>query len=355
MMSQDTHEERSLQEDFGWELAQLRQESEALPAELQSIEARLREAQRAPPQWSAVSWGFPTLAVGAAAAVVLAVWASWPRTPAETALDLASQEWVATQVHEDVQLHFEGTGHLVARDRTHQIDWRQGHIQVSVTPKQGIALSVKTEEALVSVVGTVFDVTRDRYGTTVRVEEGRVKVDCVGRDTLYLTPGDGPHTCMTRDPNALVERTREQLEAGDRAGALATSAEGLTVAEAASYPAAQLHTYRAELLLESDTPAALREAEAALASGQPALELRARRAAVAAALRGAGGCAVAEPHLSTLVQDAASPGFHELALLADCVHERRPAEARDLWQRALAAATDDAQREDVHRRLSELE
>ena len=355
-MHHNTNDDRSLREDFTWELQQLRQES--LPDEqtLAAVTRRLRlhvDQPYAPPvAW----WRQPALLAGApvalAAAAALLLWVG--RTPSPTDLPLDSAEWTAATVSRDVQLQFEGSGHARAVDREHRIDWIQGTLEVSVTPDQGIDLQVETPEATVAVVGTVFTVTRYGVSTRVSVERGKVSVTCEGSQPTVITADDGEKICYSDDPIAFANRSKDRLQTGDFDDVVDLSTRGLPLAEPGSYADAAMRTYRAEARLyrnDADLASIKADAEAALAADQ-SFALRARRALVLVGIRSGDVCETL-PHLRALSESGdARP--NEMALLADCIQDDRPEEARALWARAKAETDDEKLRADIDRWLEAL-
>ena len=87
---------------------------------------------------------------------------------------------------DDVVLDYGGQGEATWDGKVVRIDWEEGAVTSSVTPKQGIDLSVHTREAVVSVVGTEFTVTRDVEGSHVSVHHGVVAVDCEADGSVTL-------------------------------------------------------------------------------------------------------------------------------------------------------------------------
>ncbi|MFT4975896.1 MAG: ferric-dicitrate binding protein FerR (iron transport regulator) [Myxococcota bacterium] len=347
------HNDAPLGQDYGWELEQLRAETQARAAEVAAVRMRLRTTLATPPpttlRWS-LGLGAGIGALAAAAALFLVL----QPAPAPQQLDLVSTEWTSEQVHQDVQLSFEGRGQLEATGRSHAITWREGRLKVSVRPKQDIQLDVHTPEATVSVVGTIFQVDRDLTGTTVSVERGHVAVRCGDGPTRSLLAGDDGIFCQTTSPTGLAALTRQQREAGDLDGALATSAAGLAATTPDSYVAAELHWHRALIFTrQADWPAAQASAEALLTTGQDSFLTDAHHAAALAG-RMSSGCASAEPHLRWLAEaSGASPT--ELAQLADCTAPDAPDEARRWLQAALEGAEDASLREQLTQRLDQLE
>lgn len=115
-----------------------------------------------------------------AAAAALAFWLQ--PTPAEPVRITRSED--AQNVQEHVVVWADGEGW--ATDG--HIQWTHGAMRVEVTPHRGVRLEVQTEEATITVVGTVFEVERDTWGTVVRVSRGEVSVLCSGGPPRALSP-----------------------------------------------------------------------------------------------------------------------------------------------------------------------
>jgi ferric-dicitrate binding protein FerR (iron transport regulator) len=348
------HNNRPLGQDFGWELEQLRAETQARSSEVAAVHLRLRGASTAAPPWWQLWRPAAPIGIGGLALAAALVWLLVrPVSPQTQELDLVSAEWTREQVHQDVQLHFEGRGELAATGKTHDITWQEGLLKVSVTPEQDIQLNVKTPEAMVSVVGTVFAVDRDLTGTTVSVERGRVSVRCGAGEAHLLQPEDGPMFCQTTSPAGLAVLTRERVEAGDNEGALLVSAEGLSLAPPNSYATADLHWQRTIVFMKQrDWPMALSSAELLLETGQSSFAVSGHQAAALAG-RESGGCDSAQPHLHWLA-DAGEASPTELAHLADCTAASDPEQAAAWLQDALGAAEDPALQTQLQQRLDQL-
>ena len=167
-------------------------------------------------------------------------------------LALSAEDWSEVQASEDVLLSFAGQGDLRAEGKVHDIDWSLGRLNVSVTPEQGVDLTVRTPEAEVSVVGTVFEVRRDRLGTTVSVERGKVSVSCSEGEPMLLR-ADGVHTCLPTTAMGLLNRALD-LKSTDPDAALKAIEMGLERAE--SSDSDDLHYRAAEIHREAGRPEA---------------------------------------------------------------------------------------------------
>lgn len=353
-MMHDSHNDQPLGQDFGWELTQLRQETLPKRAEIDAIQHRLRQhtGQQGRMRGAWLTW----LSAGSGAVAVAAGLLAWvlsPSPPQTQQIELVSAERINRQVHDDVALDFSGRGQLEATGKTHTISWQEGLLKVSVKPEQGILLDVTTPEASVSVVGTVFDVQRDLTGTTVSVERGKVAVRCGTDPALLLVAEDEPVFCRTNSPAGLATLTRQLLEEGDLDGALAISAEGLSVAPQNSYATAELHWNRTLIYVQrSAWLEALSSAEALLATGQESFAISGHQAAARAG-REAGGCSLAQPHLQWLADEQEATAT-ELAHLADCLVATDPEQAANHLREAMTRTDDPALKQQLEHRHNQL-
>lgn len=271
--------------------------------------------------------------------------------PRPLALPLSSQAaWTDLAPTSAVRLAFRGAGELGGHERAPVVDWEVGTLQVEVEPDRGIALAVRTREAEVRVIGTGFDVTRDRLGTSVSVRHGRVAVRCGDRVETVLDAGQS-RLCPPTGAAGLLGRARALLDAEtDGADALASAEAGL-----AERPEGTLHgelvLVRVEALTRLGRHAdALAAAEAALGDA-PLRAADLRRLAARNALA-ATGCASALPHLAALVQDAADGP--ELVQYADCVAATDPSAARAALLAALGEGPPPDHAAAIHERLARL-
>jgi ferric-dicitrate binding protein FerR (iron transport regulator) len=180
------------------------------------IHSRLRARRRRP------TLVYASLALAAAA--LLAIGAVRTLRPAPEAppmpldAELASPDgWTELAASGDVALRFAGHGHLSGTAAAPRIAWSAGTLGVEVTPDHGIDLRVETREGVVRVVGTGFTVGRDALGTTVAVSHGRVEVDCIGADAVFLLAGEtatcGPTSAAGRLAKARALRDRGAADA----------------------------------------------------------------------------------------------------------------------------------------------
>ncbi|MBX2802960.1 MAG: FecR domain-containing protein [Myxococcales bacterium] len=129
-----------------------------------------------------VPWGRLALAAVAVGLATLWLWPEAPE-PVQHALEGVAGQQLGPHVH----VHSDGTGEVSGHAQHLTVQWRSGSLQVEVVPERGVQLQVVTDEAVVRVVGTAFDVTRDALGTQVAVTRGQVALRCA----------DGPERMLT--------------------------------------------------------------------------------------------------------------------------------------------------------------
>lgn len=260
-------------------------------AMLARVEAdvRRRAASRARPGWVA-----PTAGLGLAAAA-LAIFLLRP--PVEVSGELGATGKSA--LGDMVVVQAAGEGEVRGTARAMVLDWRRGLLSVDVEPNQGVSLEVATEEGRVHVVGTRFDVDRGPLGTTVTVQAGRVRVDCVRGGESFLGPGDA-RVCLPTTPAGALRRILG-VQADVAPDALLAEVDAaLALPGAGGAIAAELHALRVEALLAAGRSAeAVAAAETALQQDTVTRAEELRR--FAAELRlAAGECEAAQPHIEAL-------------------------------------------------------
>jgi ferric-dicitrate binding protein FerR (iron transport regulator) len=234
------------------------------------------------------------LAVSLAAAAVLAAFiATRPDGARPTGPVALGSDPAPVAVQQDVVVRAQGVG--VATPG--RVAWSEGTVRVEVTPDRGVSFEVTTDEAVVRVVGTVFEVERGLYGTAVAVDRGTVEVTCRGGRPAQVSAGGGARCFPSAETGAgyVVELQRRGAPAEDWLDA---------VAAARRAPATLPDTAAVLLALEVDAllvatrrDEAVAKVEAALAGGDEVLD-RTLSAVVAARL--ADGCAGAEVLLRAL-------------------------------------------------------
>lgn len=172
-----------------------------LPGPQAGAAARVR-ARLAQPRPSRVWIG--GVAMAAAALVALGV-GLWPSEPAPLQQELAAAGEL--QASDTLRLRWQGQGALSGDEAAPRVQWDKGALHLDLEPDQGVDLQVRTREASVAVLGTVFDVERDALGTRVSVERGKVRVDCERGADPVLTAGQS-HTCAPVSAAAMVGRLK---------------------------------------------------------------------------------------------------------------------------------------------------
>jgi ferric-dicitrate binding protein FerR (iron transport regulator) len=166
-------------------------------------------------------------AVGTALAMA-ATAALWLRPAPEGVLDqpLVTGQIALTQL---VSASSNGAGHASGTTLAPRISWTRGRLDLDVVHGAGVDLQVETPEAVVSVVGTVFAVTRDALGTDVEVSRGAVRVACTGGATTLLGAGESA-ACWPVTLGGLLGRARTLESRGaDVDDVLATLDRALSV------------------------------------------------------------------------------------------------------------------------------
>ena len=341
------HTDIPLGQDFALELEQFHNETRARPAELATIRRRLKavKPQRDRPPLYLLSLGIAG-AMAAGSLVMLL-----PPEPIQQTL--SAESWSEVQAHDNVLLAFSGQGDLHAKGRVHNIDWKNGRLKVSVTPKQGIDLTVRTPEARVAVIGTVFEVRRDTLGTTITVERGKVEVSCGEEPSLMLTAEQGSHTCMPVTAMGLLNRAQD-LKTTDPVSALDAIESGLEKVDFTSPDFDDLHYRAAEIHYRAGRPrAALKSARASLSGGDATYTVEAHRLAAEQGWK-LEGCEEATAHLTWLAEEDHATA-NEFGLLAQCTEDTDPAAAVKWLESAEAKTTDPGFKEMIRSKIDKLQ
>ena len=268
----------------------------ATEADVARLRAQLRAPVRRAPRrvWAVAGPG-----VALAAASLLALLLHDPEPAALTASFDTTSADAPIEVAPGVSLTVAGTGTLAGTEQAPRLAWSAGTVDVSVEPGAGLDVRVETDEALVQVVGTVFQVERGPLGTRVGVTRGTVAVTCADGAAHTLT-ATLEATCVPTSAAGLLGRA-QALRSGGSAAAdvLASVDRGLSLS-----PSPAVHTELSALKVgilaqEGQSTAAIEAARIHLAT--PEAGRRAEVARVGAALGyGAAGCAGAEPFLADL-------------------------------------------------------
>lgn len=287
--------------------AQVRLDTEPAPGVVARVTRRLRQAPTASPwRWSVVA-----LAAAVALAAVVAAWPSAPRVA-------------------DVRMAFDGVGHVERSGAAPLVVWESGTAHLDVTPQRGLALSVRTPEAVIQVVGTVFDVHRQAHSTRVTVERGAVDVECVGNAHVLVPAGESV-TCLPGTLDGWVARALElpdpaaRLEAVDRALGLVGGSEAVQTELLALRVTTLTALGRGEEAFDTAQGVAARPGAPAAVLAFVARERFARE-----------GCGAVPAVYAALAVEPSAP---EGLLAASCVADSDPAEARRLLGAASPAAT----------------
>lgn len=233
----------------------------------------IRQARAPKPSPWAIPW--PALSLGLAGAAMAAFFALRAAEPTPVSLAMsagAESTALTTTLGEHVAVEYSGVGQASGTSQAPRIDWESGVATFSVTPGEGIDLLVRTPEADVRVLGTIFDVERSALGTEVRVKRGKVSVTCQDGTAKVLTPTDAPHTCMPTTAAGHLGRARA-LQAASASSdlTLQATAAGLAASDLTPATRAELHAVRLEVFTSlASWPQALEEARSYLKTKQEA-------------------------------------------------------------------------------------
>ncbi len=186
------------------DLTALARADEPSPEDLRRLEERVRRDLSAPPSRSRRWWA---LGVAVAAAATLVVVAGLPSAPAELGVG-------RSELARGVVVAAAGAGSWSGQGDATEVLWTDGRIAVEVDPAVHAQVSVRTDEALVKVRGTVFDVERGPFGTRVGVSRGRVEVTCAaGASAPVLIDAGGERWCLRDAAAGLGRVLRLEAEA----------------------------------------------------------------------------------------------------------------------------------------------
>jgi len=270
--------------------------TQASPADLTRLRARIR-AQRTPH-----AGGLRPLLLGGAALALagLLVIIAIPATPEPIAATFDGLGTAtATEVAPGVLVTADGIGDLSGTEQAPVLAWSAGTVALSVEPGAGLDVRVTTEEALVQVVGTVFQVERGPLGTQVGVTRGQVAVTCTDGSTHSLT-ADRHATCLPTSATGLLGRAQALRAGGSTAETILTTIDRGLSAESTSAIFTELSALQVSVLAEgTDTTAAVAAAARHLAN--PAAGRRAEVARIGATLGyTSAGCSGAAPFIAEL-------------------------------------------------------
>ncbi|MCB9796768.1 MAG: FecR domain-containing protein, partial [Alphaproteobacteria bacterium] len=180
----------------------------------------------------------------------------------------------------------------------------EGRVLFSVTPEQGIHLKVRTEEAEVEVLGTVFEVKRTALGTEVSVERGKVLVSCKdpGREPQSIIEGQTV-TCLPVTGTAWFNRANALGEGGDREH-YAAAIDAALAAGVEPYQRAELLGKRMALNVERRQElSALADAKAYLETGETVRRRSALNVAALYSYSLEGSCEAAAPYIELMTTE----------------------------------------------------
>lgn len=304
-------------------LAAFREASALDPVALARIRARLER----PPRPRSSGWLVGACAGGLVAAVSAMVWMpsvgrAWMSTspqPVSVPLGTTANELALTP---DVVAAVEGEGKVEGDTKNLHVRWESGRISLEVTPEQGVDLEVTTDEGVIHVVGTGFDVVRDALGTAVRVRHGRVRVDCANGGSVRLDGGQ-EHTCLPRTASGMLGRARALQDRGAPSAEVLGAVDGGLTLAGPGPVRDELRFLELSGLLAAGRPDAARPVAAELLAvpGNPR-RIEVTRIALALAVLQP-DCPAARPLADALV--AAGQDSGDVSL--DAFRERCPAEA----------------------------
>lgn len=194
------------------------------PFDVPRLKARVAAAQRARAR-RRMGFGVGALVALGAAIMVFAM-PDGPPAPEPVSATLTASN-AAAEVVPGVVLTSAGEGRLTGTTTAPRLAWSSGRVDVSVEPGAGLDVRIHTEEAAVSVVGTVFSVDRTALGTTVEVSRGEVAVACEAGGQHSVTPGQSV-TCLPTSAAGLLGRARHLRDSsGSQEDVLAAISAGL--------------------------------------------------------------------------------------------------------------------------------
>ncbi len=281
----------------------------------QRLRARLRDRERRP--WTPTVLAALALTAAAAALVALAL-----RAPTAPGLP---------ELPDHVQVRFDGEGSIGGTSDAPRLTWEAGTLHVDVEPNRGVDLTVNTDEALVRVVGTAFDVHREHFATEVVVDHGRVSVTCVGEPERFVTDGQRV-LCLPEGLPTLLRRVASLSESQAAPETrLASLDRAASLAEPGSSVHGELLAHRVRALVDAGrSDDALEFAEAYVDAGHAA-----RRAELLAFLVH-GGFEREQCGIRARLEEAVAelPPGPEWLLLASCLTAEDPERAEALLDAA---------------------
>lgn len=290
------------------------------------VDRRLRRRSRSPFLIAAV-------AVAAAVIISLAIRPAPHTTVWEGDLKTVQGEWNQAQFSSAVSVMYTGSGEAVRIGNRVDIDWTSGVLRAEVIPEQRAKVTIRTQEAEITVIGTQFTVERDVRGTSVEVERGHVQVHCANADVHELHPTQRV-SCRPITASGLLALARQldDTKTSTESELLEIVESGLSLSTSDAVRI-ELDTMHIGLLARAGRLGeALDSAAQALADGMGHREVEIRRLASDLA-SAAGDCEAVVDHLSSL--DAELLDATNLVAFADCAAASDPEAAREALRRAL--------------------
>jgi hypothetical protein len=226
---------------------------------------------------------------------------------AELVAEIAeSTEELLLQPTPGLTLRTRGRGQVSGTAAQPHLTWNAGDIHLDVDPAAKLDLKIETREAEISVIGTAFLVRRDAFGTLVRVDRGKVSVQC-GKEPSSILESTQEILCLPVTASGHLARARAlETHGATPAEVLAAVALGESSDDISPALQGELRVVAMEQhLREGDEPAALRAIEVYLQSGGPRGEELTLRGAQLAYRQGS--CAAAAPWLERLPPEAREP------------------------------------------------
>lgn len=199
-------------------------------AEAEAVEALRSAAVRTPRALATRRpTGFPRRGLIAAAVAVVALggaWYGWSERARPWTIETAPGESRSITLADGSRVLLDGATRLTLDRRDpRDVTLEAGRALFEVTHDETDPFRVEVGDAVLTDLGTIFDVTRLSDGARVSVSEGQVRVD-LGQASATLNPGDGVlATSAGLEPRAIpVEDV-----AGWRVGRLSYANESLAV------------------------------------------------------------------------------------------------------------------------------
>jgi len=252
---------------------------------------RLEASRKAPSTRRAPLLLAAGITAAALAAGVLLQARSAPQTHTIEAVESQHVAWSA-----EVGLDVQGRGVAEGTPADLTVAWQEGILRAEVRPDRGNRMRVETEEAVVTVVGTVFTVERTPLGTSAWVDRGQVHVACADGSEHDLTATSGAVTCLPTRPGALLGRADALMERDATPELVLEAIErGLEAVDAGTATEGELLARRVEQrALLGDVDAVL-EAATAYVDGGHSLRVDSVARTAARVATEAGRCADAAP------------------------------------------------------------